>query len=439
MDSGNVLSGGEPMKRKHVVTIALVLASLLAWGCQKRPGEVERPEKIYSKRAVIYDSSTYARLAQLWKKYYEAYPSEDAYANWMYAARYASDPDYPSMLQRGLDKYSSNPVLLYLAGNEKCSRQDNLEGLQLLEKAVAMDPSYMDPWHALAGVYLSQGEREKSDAALRRLLAGGAIQEAVMDFNYNMIASMDTNGILITNGDNDTYPGWILTRIIRFRPDINIVNRSLLNTKWYPSVIVREGVPPFVIQSEMDSLETETVADLKKARAGQIPGDRAVPLGDRLVVRLIEAARRAHRPVYFACTLEYNAMVRGFMAQARKLGLVSLITPTAQPYQAQLQKLFRIWENDFRTAGLDSWRLHAATESRADRMLVRNYAGALQSLKSGIDQAGPAVQLPLFRWYRNHLVEVLPMEMATEMNRMWCGAKSPQEIREWCKHLGLAD
>jgi hypothetical protein len=430
-----MLSGGKPMKRKQAVTIVVVLGSLLAWGCQKRPQEVERPEKIFSQRVVVYDSSTYAKLAQLWKKYYEAYPSEDAYGNWMYATRYIEDPDYSAMLRRGLDTYPSNPQLLYLAGNEKCSRQDNLEGLQLYERSAALDPSYMDTWYGLAVAYMSQGDREKSDAALRRLLAGGAVEDAIMDLNYNMIASMDTNGILITNGDNDTFPGWILTRIIRFRPDVNIVNLSLLNTKWYPSLIVKEGVPPFITQSGMDSLEAEMAVHLQKVRAGQVP---FVPFGDRLLARIIDAAQRVGRPVYFACTVESRAITRRFRAEGRRLGLVTLVTPATQTYQAQLQKLFRIWENEFRTAGLDSWKLRASKETSAARMLVRHYAGALFSLRDKIEETSPGVQLALFRWYRNHMLDLVPQESADEMNRMWCGPNRPQEIREWCKRQGFA-
>jgi hypothetical protein len=425
------------MKTMRLAAMIAVVLAVCLGGCRKSPREIERPEKIVSWRQVIYDSSTYANLARLWKEYYEVYPSEDAYGNWMYAARYAGDPEYPSLLAKGLEIYPVNPIILYLAGNEKCSRQDNLEGLQLLEKAAALDPSSTDPWFALAGVYLSQGDREKSDAALRRLLASGVISDAVMDFNYNMIASLDTNGILITNGDNDTYPGWILTRIIRFRPDVNIVNRSLLNTRWYPGVIVGEGVPPFVTQAEMESLEVEMAVDVKKARAGEIPEDRVMLVGDRLVVRIIEAAGRAGRPVYFACTLSDNQMVRGYRTQGRGLGLVTLVTSPERPYGVQFQKLFRTWASGFRTAGLDSWQLRAAKETRADRMLVRNYAAALHRLIDRVEEAGPAVQLSLFRWYRDHLVGVLPMEMANETDKMWCGTGRPDEIREWCKRLGL--
>jgi tetratricopeptide (TPR) repeat protein len=421
------------MKTLRLATTLLVLVSLFILGCRRGPKEVERPERIHSLREVIYDSSTYAKLAGLWKNYYDAYPSEDAYANWIYAARYASNPDYPSLLQRGLEIYPSNPVILYLAGNEKCSHQDNLEGLQLLEKAAAFDPSYMDTWHSLVVAYCSQGDREKADAALRRLLEGGAVQDEIMDFSYNMIASTDTGAILITNGDNDTFPGWILTRIIRFRPDVNIVNRALLNTDWYPSAIVKEGVPPFITQSEMDSLKAAVVSDIKKA------SDRFVLLGDRLLVWIINAAERVGRPVYFTCTLESVAIVRRFRAEGWKLGLVTLVTPTSQPYSAQLQKLFRVWGSDFRTGGLDSWRLHAAKETSAGRMLIKNYGGALHSLKDRIREAGPAVQLSLFHWYRNHLIDLLPAEQLDETNRIWCSTNSPPEIRAWCKRLGLAE
>lgn len=426
------------MNRMRPARIILLLASLFVISCQRGPREVERPEKIFSKRIVVYDSSTYAKLARLWKTYYDVYPSEDAYANWMYAARYADDPDYRSMLNKGLEKYPSNPVILYLAGNDKVSHQDNLEGLQLLERAAGLDPSYMDPWHGLVISYLSQGDREKADAALRQLLHGGATEDAIMDFSYNMIASTDSNAILITNGDNDTYPGWILTRIIRFRPDVNIVNRSLLNTKWYPSLIVKEGVPPFITRSGMDTLEAEVSSDLQKARSGQMPAREFVLMGDRLVERIVEAAGREGRPVYFTCTLESNGVVRRFRAAGRQLGLVTLVTAPTEAYPVQLQRIFKIWGSDFRTGGLDSWQLHAARETRADRMLLRNYGGGLHSLMDRIEEAGPAVQLALFRWYQKHLIDLLPKESLDEMNKMWCGPKSPPEIREWCRRQNLA-
>ncbi len=426
------------MNATRLVMTLLLLITLWVWGCPNRPTEVERPEKILSLREVWYDSATYAKLAQLWKKYNDVYPSEDAYANWMYAARYADDADYKSLLSKGLDEYPSNPTLLYLNGMVKQSwEKNNLEGLQLMEKAAALDQYYMDPWFGLAVSYLALGDQERANGAFRRLMGSGVIDDAIMDYSYNMLAGLEPNAILITNGDNDTYPGWILTRTVRYRPDVTIVNRSLLNTDWYPSEIVVEGAPPFITKSGMDSLNSEMASDIKKVRSGEIPASKFAAIGDRLIPRLIEAAQVAGRPVYFASTLQSNEMVDRFRSRGRNLGLVTIVTPSTLSYAVELQHLIRAWGTEFRSGGLDSWQLHAAKQSRASLLLVRNYAPALRNLKDGIKTASPDARLALFRFYRDHFFDFVPKESLQETNSIWCGTNGPAEISEWCKRQGL--
>jgi hypothetical protein len=52
------------------------------------------------------------------------------------------------------------------------------------------------------------------------------------DHAYNTLSSCDSNAILITYGDNDTYPLWYLQEIEGFRTDIRIINYNLLGTDW---------------------------------------------------------------------------------------------------------------------------------------------------------------------------------------------------------------
>jgi len=49
----------------------------------------------------------------------------------------------------------------------------------------------------------------------------------------NYLRSCAENSILITEGDNDTYPLWYLQEVEKVRPDIRIVNNSLLKGDWY--------------------------------------------------------------------------------------------------------------------------------------------------------------------------------------------------------------
>jgi len=423
------------MKWYYVVGLLLVCLVMVLYFSDSslKSKDVVRPEKIVSLRDVIYDTDTYKKLAELWEKYYEVYPSEDAYANWVYALRYSGYNDYLHLVDKGLEKYPANPVLLYLAGMKKQDSADNDIGRMQLEKAIAIDPTYIDPWFSLVSNYMSQGDEERTNLALRNILDGHAIADEVMDFSYNLLQILEPDAILITNGDNDTFPGWILTRILNIRPDVTIVNRSLLNTEWYPIYLIERGAPAFITGYYLKELR-DILPIYYKEQNLQIP---LVGLtSDTLLTKLIEQSVTDARPVYFARTLAPSDVISRYEKGGRHLGIVTLVTPPVRSHKEDIEGLFKIWLCEFRTGGIDSWRLAHAKEADAGRKIVKWYALEIMKMQNTITELAPELRQDLLNWYHLHLETQLHPDWRDEIIRMWAPLKPTVDNHNRCPEHG---
>jgi hypothetical protein len=413
------------------LTVCLFCGIILTQISVATAKDIIRPEKIRSKREVIYEKETYEELAKLRKEYNKEFPSEDAYANWMYAARYAGDEGYDKLLKRGLKKYPANPTILYLSSMLRHGAFDNDIERNYLERATQLDPEYMDPWFSLVIHYMQSNDDERLRIALRYLLEGGAVAEEIMDYSYNMLASFAENAILITNGDNDTYPGFILTDLLNFRPDVLIVNRSLLNTDWYPTYMVEKGLPRFISKRELEDLRENILTDLKAKKTRVGPGG---PFGDTLIVRLIESATKEERPVYLAHTLYESDVVKRYRGKGRQLGLVTLATPPTKSYKQEMRELVTVWLEEFRTGGLDSWRLHHSKKGDAALPIMTNYAAGLYAIMDSAANELHDSRLDLFHWYEQHLEKLFSEgKIKNLMMEMWCRFDDIEEIKAWCE------
>ena len=61
------------------------------------------------------------------------------------------------------------------------------------------------------------------------------------DVGKNYLNTAAENAILFTEGDNDTYPLWYAQEVENVRPDIRIVNNSLLKSDWYADQVTQHN------------------------------------------------------------------------------------------------------------------------------------------------------------------------------------------------------
>jgi Protein O-mannosyl-transferase TMEM260-like len=168
------------------------------------------------------------------------------------------------------------------------------------------------------------------------------------DFAYNLLTGCEQNGILFTNGDNDTYPLWYLQDVEGFRRDVAVINLSLLNTDYYiaelqrkyklfpkdSEVLIPDKFAPSLIDSSIsidivgnDSIELRNNRDsLTIKYNGRNFGKRhGLMPQDKALISLLEK-NGWRRPVYFAVTVDQDNMV-GLAEYLGTAGMIQELLP----------------------------------------------------------------------------------------------------------------
>lgn len=234
------------------------------------------------------------------------------------------------------------------------------------------------------------------------------------DYSYNMLMSCAKDGILFTNGDNDTFPVWYMQEVERIRRDVRIVNLSLLNTGWYikqlkdrdprvpisfsdsyvdryldqhdAAAMMSRYWPPEKQKVEMNTPEgkmswTVPAAMYVPTRDSESRQNNFLRVQDVMILDILRtnwdpARTPLPKPVYFAVTVANSNMV-GLRDHLTFEGLVFRVNPQGrQPVDSELlrRNLLQTFDGHFR--GINDPSVHF--DDNVEKLFQNYRSGFLQ-------------------------------------------------------------
>jgi len=247
------------MGYRFFLCVALVLVISLPINAQ--PQDVPR----LSERPL--DKASYVQLAKEWKDYIEKNgETSDALVNLGMAYDYSGEEEAALLAAKRAYKLDSdNPrALEFLAKMLAVYRGDEDRAIELLKHCREVAPDYKYGLIMLAAVYLRRGELKNADDVLKTIFEQRVICQPLQDYAYNMLVGLPEGAILITNGDNDTFPPLALQVGMNFRRDVAVINRNLLNLKAYAEAIFKRypSIKPLgVLKPEKGQILSNTIIE----------------------------------------------------------------------------------------------------------------------------------------------------------------------------------
>ena len=184
------------------------------------------------------------------------------------------------------------------------------------------------------------------------------------DFGANYLNSMQREGhpIILTNGDNDTFPLWYNHEVEGVRTDTRVVNMEYLQTDWYIDQMKRPAYesPALPIsfhhedykEGRMEYVPIETDSIAIGSATISLKGKKGLFKNELMVLDMLLQANW-ERPIYMSISM--GSDILPFLRNHLILeGLAYRISPTATNQKIDVERLYDNIMHRFRYGGLNT-------------------------------------------------------------------------------------
>ncbi|MGB0864660.1 MAG: SUMF1/EgtB/PvdO family nonheme iron enzyme [Saprospiraceae bacterium] len=253
---------------KYMLSIfALLIGTLGVFG---EHDNAPKPEKIHFITEIQKAPEYYAIQRGLWAEVLEKEPKNgDAWFNYYLSSRYArmfKSAENVDLKQLAKDVWDAIPNSFEAHFIQSWTIGWTDEAEEHLENAYKAAPDRYETYRDMARNALLKGNKGEAKKFTDKLLESGKASKALLAWNYNLLQSVEEDAILITYGDNDTYPLWSLQLSKRVQPNVKVLNIHLLSIRDYNKSVFSElGLPVFTDWCENpEILQTSLVEHITK-------------------------------------------------------------------------------------------------------------------------------------------------------------------------------
>ena len=231
--------------KRILLSIILIIFAILQLHCADL-------ETVGSKRKKVFNNEKYISLAVAWQKKCVEEPNElDNWISLFFAVKYSKFGKKTGVFRKnkdanlkyvidGIKKNIGENYFYWYAVSETKDYPDNMESLK---KSHKLNNKYDETIVSMLTWYVRQNDYDKTEEFCRKLYNSKSYPEYYLYLGYNYLSAADENSIIFTNGDNDTFPLWILQNVHNYRKDILVLNVNLAYDPHYlEKLLVSKGI-----------------------------------------------------------------------------------------------------------------------------------------------------------------------------------------------------